>query len=43
MQKQGVQVKTVRVIDHDIAADTWPDMTEHGAAFDAWPQLYEAC
>jgi multimeric flavodoxin WrbA len=40
MRKQGVQVKTIRAVDHDIATGVWPDMTEHGAATDAWPQLY---
>jgi multimeric flavodoxin WrbA len=40
MRKQGVQVDTIRAVDHDIATGVWPDMTEHGAAADAWPQLY---
>jgi len=40
MRKQGVDVETIRAMDHDIATGVWPDMTEHGAASDAWPQLY---
>jgi multimeric flavodoxin WrbA len=41
MQKQGIEVETIRAIDHDIATGVWPDMTEHGAAVDAGPGLYE--
>src|SRR3984957_6568398 len=40
MRKQGVQVDTIRAVDHDIATGVWPDMTEYGAAADAWPELY---
>src|SRR5260370_39443071 len=41
MRKQGVQVETIRAVDHDIATGVWPVMNEHGAANDAWPALYE--
>ncbi|WP_435792318.1 flavodoxin family protein [Actinacidiphila glaucinigra] len=41
MRGHGVQVETVRAVDHDIATGVWPDMTEHGWASDAWPELYE--
>ena len=34
MRKHGVQVETIRAVDHDIATGVWPDMTEHGAASD---------
>ncbi|MBK5306257.1 MAG: flavodoxin family protein [Frankiaceae bacterium] len=40
MRKHGVQVETVRAVDHDIATGVWPDMTEHGATTDAWPGLF---
>ncbi|HEV2936422.1 MAG TPA: NAD(P)H-dependent oxidoreductase, partial [Streptosporangiaceae bacterium] len=40
MRKQGIQVDSIRAVDHDIATGVWPDMTEHGAAADAWPRLY---
>src|SRR5579864_7462270 len=41
MRKQGVQVDTVRAIDHDIATGVWPDMTEHGWERDDWPAIFE--
>ncbi|MFI8184243.1 flavodoxin family protein [Actinacidiphila glaucinigra] len=41
MRGHGVQVETVRAVDHDIATGVWPDMTEHGWAGDAWPDLFE--
>ena len=43
MRKQGVQVDTIRAVDHDIATGVWPDMTEHGWASDAWPGIYQQC
>ena len=41
MRKQGVEVESLRVVDHDIATGVWPDMTEHGWEVDVWPQVYE--
>ncbi|MFE2022400.1 flavodoxin family protein [Streptomyces sp. NPDC059499] len=41
MRQHGVDVETVRAVDHDIATGVWPDMTEHGWERDDWPQLYE--
>src|SRR4029078_5172279 len=41
MRAHGVQVDTIRAIDHDIATGVWPDMTEHGWAVDAWPAIHE--
>jgi len=40
MRKHGVEVETIRSIDHDIATGVYPDMTEHGWASDAWPEIY---
>lgn len=40
MREHGVQVDTLRAVDHDIATGVWPDMTEHGWATDEWPALY---
>jgi multimeric flavodoxin WrbA len=41
MRKHGVEVETIRAIDHDIATGVYPDMREHGAKTDEWPALYE--
>ncbi len=41
MQKHGVNVTTIRAIDHDIATGVYPDMREHGWQKDDWPAIYE--
>jgi multimeric flavodoxin WrbA len=41
MRQQGVQVTSLRAIDHDIATGVWPDMTEHGWERDEWPAISE--
>ena len=41
MAKQGVEVETIRAVDHEIATGVWPDMTEHGWPVDAWPAIQE--
>jgi multimeric flavodoxin WrbA len=41
MRKHGVEVETIRAIDHDIATGVYPDMTQHGAKTDAWPDLFQ--
>lgn len=41
MEKQGVQTKLIRPIDHDIASGVWPDMREHGWDSDEWPEIYK--
>ncbi len=41
MRKHGVEVETLRAIDHDIATGIYPDMTEHGFASDEWPQIHQ--
>ncbi|GAA3883147.1 flavodoxin family protein [Leifsonia kafniensis] len=42
MRAQGLQVDSIRAIDHDIATGVYPDMTEHGWETDAWPGLFES-
>ena len=41
MRRQGVEVESIRAIDHDIATGVWPDMTEHGWERDEWPAISE--
>lgn len=41
MQKHGVEVETIRAIDHDIATGIYPDMREHGWETDEWPEIYK--
>src|SRR5207247_7750238 len=41
MRAHGVQVESIRAIDHDIATGVWPDMTEHGWERDEWPVIFE--
>src|SRR5919106_7070792 len=41
MERNGVQVESVRAIDHRIATGVWPDMTEHGWDADEWPAIFE--
>ncbi|BDZ55112.1 flavodoxin family protein [Agromyces marinus] len=37
MRSRGVEVETVRLVDHDVASGVYPDMREHGWETDAWP------
>ena len=41
MRANGVQIDSIRAIDHDIATGVWPDMTEHGWDRDEWPEISE--
>ncbi len=41
MEKEGVQVDQIRLVDHDVASGVYPDMKEHGWKTDEWPQLFE--
>jgi multimeric flavodoxin WrbA len=41
MERLGVNVDTIRAVDHAIATGVYPDMTEHGWARDAWPAIFE--
>ena len=40
MRRQGVEVDTLRAVDHDIAPGVWPDMTDHGWESDDWPEVF---
>ena len=39
MRKHGVEVETLRAIDHPIATGVYPDMREHGWTEDAWVEI----
>ncbi len=41
MEKEGVQVESIRFVDHEIAPGVYPDMTEYGYETDEWPKLFE--
>jgi multimeric flavodoxin WrbA len=41
MEHNGVQVKHLRAVDHEIATGVQPDMTEHGWEHDDWPTIFE--
>jgi multimeric flavodoxin WrbA len=40
LEANGVEVDTIRAVDHDIAPGVQPDMTAHGAPRDAWPEVW---
>ncbi|MBB1056617.1 flavodoxin family protein [Dietzia sp. B19] len=40
MRTHGVEVETLRAVDHPIATGVYPDMREHGWDVDAWPEIY---
>ncbi|MHA7173919.1 flavodoxin family protein [Arthrobacter monumenti] len=41
MTGHGVEVETIRAVDHDIATGVWPDMKERGWTVDEWPDLFD--
>ncbi|MDW7683706.1 MAG: flavodoxin family protein [Bacillota bacterium] len=41
MEKNGVEVEFLRMVDHNIAYGVYPDMREHGWYEDAWPAIYK--
>lgn len=41
MQKEGVSIEVLRLVDHNIAYGVYPDMTEHGVLADEWPEVYK--
>ncbi len=40
MEKQGVSVDSLRLVDHEMAFGVYPDMREHGWEKDAWPDIW---
>jgi multimeric flavodoxin WrbA len=41
MRRNGVEVDSIRAVDHDIAIGVQPDMTEYGWDRDEWPALLQ--
>lgn len=41
LKKENVSFETIRLIDHDVAAGVYPDMTEKGWDNDEWPNIYK--
>ena len=41
MEKNGINVKEIRAVDHDIAFGVYPDMKEKGWDTDEWPELFK--
>ncbi|MEX0812031.1 MAG: NAD(P)H-dependent oxidoreductase [Chitinophagales bacterium] len=41
MEKEGVSVDYIRLVDHDVASGVYPDMTEQGWEKDEWPDLFK--
>ena len=41
MKAEGVSVKQIRFVDHEVAYGVYPDMTEHGVEKDEWPKLFK--
>lgn len=41
LEKQGVAVEHVHMLDYDIPPGVYPDMTDHGWARDDWPQVWD--
>ena len=39
MEKENVSVEHIRLVDHEVASGTYPDMKEHGWKEDKWPEL----
>jgi len=41
MEKEGVTLKEIRLIDYEVAVGMKPDMTEEGWEKDDWPMIFE--
>lgn len=41
MEKEGVSVDEIRLIDHEVATGVYPDMTEYGWEKDEWLELFK--
>lgn len=40
MEKEGVQVDRIRLVDHDVAFGVYPDMKTQGWEKDEWPDIF---
>ena len=41
MEKQGVDVDHVYLLEHQVPPGVYPDMTEHGWDQDDWPEIFK--
>ncbi len=41
MERNGIETKIIRPVDHRIASGVYPDMTDHGWTKDEWPELFK--
>ncbi|HMQ09691.1 MAG TPA: NAD(P)H-dependent oxidoreductase [Oligoflexia bacterium] len=41
LEKQGLTVEKVHMLDYEIPPGVYPDMTEHGWSGDDWPKVWE--
>lgn len=41
MEKEGVAVEDIRLVEYTVANGVYPDMTEHGWEKDEWPLLFD--
>ena len=41
LEKEGVVVDEIRLVDHVVPGGVYPDMTEYGWDQDQWPELFE--
>ena len=41
MEKNGVEVEHVHMLDHEVPPGIYPDMTDHGWERDDWPDLWD--
>lgn len=41
MEKEGVSVDQIRLVDYEVPPGVYPDMTQHGWNTDEWPALFE--
>lgn len=40
MEREGVQVESIRLVDHEVAYGIYPDMKEHNWEIDEWPEIF---
>lgn len=41
MSRENVKTDTIRLVDHEVAAGVYPDMTDQGWDKDEWPSLFK--